>query len=78
MQYSSSIDDFARIMKDGNNGGYANNWLVADSKTNEIAKREWSHRITAAKFHRIVDVNDPMLTLKGLRLYYERNACPKS
>ena len=26
----------------------------------------------------IVDVNDPMLTLKGLRLYYERNACPKS
>ena len=26
----------------------------------------------------IVDVNDPMLTLKGLRLYYERNACPSS
>jgi type III pantothenate kinase len=24
----------------------------------------------------VVDVNDPMLTLKGLRLYYERNACP--
>jgi hypothetical protein len=40
MQYSSSIDDFARIMKDGNNGGYANNWLVADSKTNEIASLE--------------------------------------
>ena len=40
MQYSSSIDDFARIMKDGNNGGYANNWLVADSKNNEIASLE--------------------------------------
>ncbi|HEY6392105.1 MAG TPA: C45 family peptidase, partial [Bryobacteraceae bacterium] len=40
MQYSSSIDDFARIMKDGNNGGYANNWLIADSKTNEIASLE--------------------------------------
>ena len=40
MQYSSSIDDFARIMKDGNNGGYANNWLVADSKSNEIASLE--------------------------------------
>ena len=40
MQYSSSIDDFARIMKDGNNGGYANNWLVADRKTNEIASLE--------------------------------------
>ncbi|MEN6607789.1 MAG: peptidase C45, partial [Bryobacteraceae bacterium] len=36
----SSIDDFARIMKEGNNGGYANNWLVADTKTNEIASLE--------------------------------------
>ena len=40
MQYSTSIDDFARIMKDGNNGGYANNWLVADRKTGGIADLE--------------------------------------
>jgi hypothetical protein len=40
MQYSASIDDFARIMKEGNNGGYANDWLVADRKTNEIASLE--------------------------------------
>jgi hypothetical protein len=40
LQYSASIDDFACIMKDGNNGGYANNWLVADRKTNEIADLE--------------------------------------
>jgi len=40
MQYSASIDDFARIMKDGNNGGYANNWLIADNKSNEIASLE--------------------------------------
>jgi hypothetical protein len=40
MQYSSSIDDFARIMQEGNNGGYANNWLVADNKNNEIASLE--------------------------------------
>lgn len=40
MQYAASIDDFARIMKEGNNGGYANNWLVADYKTNEIASLE--------------------------------------
>ncbi len=40
MQYASSIDDFARLMKEGNNGGYANNWLVADVKTNEIASLE--------------------------------------
>ncbi|MFN7996268.1 MAG: C45 family peptidase [Bryobacteraceae bacterium] len=40
MQYANSIDDFARIMKEGNNGGYANDWLVADRKTNEIASLE--------------------------------------
>jgi hypothetical protein len=40
MQYSASIDDFVRIMEDGNNGGYANDWLVADRKTNEIASLE--------------------------------------
>ena len=40
MQYASSIDDFARIMKEGNNGGYANTWLVADRKNNEIGSLE--------------------------------------
>lgn len=40
MQYAESIDDFSRLMQDGNNGGYANNWLVADCKTNEIASLE--------------------------------------
>ena len=39
-QYSASIDDFARIMKEGNNGGYANTWLLADSKKNEIGRLE--------------------------------------
>ncbi len=40
MQYASSIDDYVRIMKEGNNGGYANNWLVGDRKTGEIASLE--------------------------------------
>ena len=40
MQYAASIDDYARIMKEGNNGGYANNWLIADRKTNEVASLE--------------------------------------
>jgi hypothetical protein len=40
MQYSASIDDFARIMKEGNNGGYANDWLVGDLHKNEIASLE--------------------------------------
>ncbi|TAN20846.1 MAG: peptidase C45 [Acidobacteria bacterium] len=40
MQYASSIKQFAQIMEDGNNGGYANNWLVGDTKNNEIADLE--------------------------------------
>ena len=40
LQYSNSIDDFARLMKEGNNGGYANNWLLADRKNNEVASLE--------------------------------------
>ena len=40
MQYSESIDDFARIMEEGNNGGYANTWLIGDRKTNEIGRLE--------------------------------------
>jgi phospholipase B-like protein len=39
-QYSKSIDDFAQIMKDGNNGGYANTWLVVDTQKNEIGRLE--------------------------------------
>jgi hypothetical protein len=37
LQYSRSIDDFTRIMLDGNNGGYANDWLIGDIKRGEIA-----------------------------------------
>jgi len=40
MQYAVSIDEFAQIMTEGNNGGYANNWLVGDNKTGEIASLE--------------------------------------
>lgn len=40
MQYASSIDDFDRIMRTGNNGGYANTWLIADLNKNEIARLE--------------------------------------
>jgi hypothetical protein len=39
-QYANSIDDFVVIMTSGNNGGYANDWLVGDTKTNEIARLE--------------------------------------
>jgi hypothetical protein len=40
MQYATGIDDFDRIMRDRNNGGYANAWLVADTRTGEIARLE--------------------------------------
>jgi hypothetical protein len=40
MQYAGSIDDYVKIMLDGNNGGYANDWLLADRKTGEIARFE--------------------------------------
>jgi len=39
-QYASSIDDLIKIMSENNNGAYANDWLVGDLKTNEIAKLE--------------------------------------
>ncbi len=40
LQYADSIDDYVRIMLNGNNGGYANDWLLADRKTGEIAQFE--------------------------------------
>lgn len=40
MQYAGSIDQFVSIMQDGNNGGYANDWLLGDRKTGEIARFE--------------------------------------
>jgi hypothetical protein len=39
-QYSKSIDDVIKIFTEGNNGGYANDWLIGDTKTNEVAKLE--------------------------------------
>lgn len=40
IQYSDNLDDMVRIFRDGNNGGYANTWLMGDSKKNEIGKLE--------------------------------------
>ena len=40
MQYASSIDEYAAMMRAGNNGGYANSWMVGDRKTGEIAYLE--------------------------------------
>jgi Phospholipase B len=52
MQYANSIDDYVRIMVTGNNGGYANDWLIGDRKTGEIAQLELglkNHRVWRTK-----------------------------
>ncbi len=53
LQYASSIDEYVAIMLDGNNGGYANDWLLADNKTGEIARFE-----IGLKLHRVWRTED--------------------
>jgi len=40
IQYSDSLDDVKRALEVGNNGAYANTWLMADNKTGEIGELE--------------------------------------
>ena len=40
MQDAGSIDQWCAIMKQGNNGGYANAWLLGDVNTKETARLE--------------------------------------
>lgn len=40
VQFSNSIDEFVQRLNKGNNGGYANAWLIADNNTGEIARYE--------------------------------------
>ncbi|HXD76300.1 MAG TPA: C45 family peptidase [Puia sp.] len=67
-QYANSIDDFVHIMTTGDNGGYANDWLVGDTKTNEIARLELGlrdHRVWRTRDGVFVGSNfpsDPKLT----------------
>ena len=56
MQYAASIDDFARIMITANNGGYGNDWLIADNHTGEVARLE-----LGLKFHRLWRTRDGYL-----------------
>jgi len=40
LQYAGSIDEYTAILKEGDNGGYANDWLIGDRKTGEIGYLE--------------------------------------
>jgi hypothetical protein len=39
LQYATTIDEYVQIMLEGNNGGYANDWLLAD-RSGEVARFE--------------------------------------
>ncbi len=61
-QYSNSIDDVIRIFTNGNNGGYANDWLIGDTKTNEVAKLELGlkdYRVWRSKDTAMIGSNFP-------------------
>ncbi len=63
LQYAGSIDDYVRIMLDGNNGAYANDWLVGDNKTGEIARFELGlteHSVERTKDGYFVGANFPV------------------
>ncbi|MCE9565208.1 MAG: hypothetical protein K8U57_24515 [Planctomycetes bacterium] len=40
IQYSNNIDDVVKYLSQNSNGLYSNEWLIADTKTNEIAMYE--------------------------------------
>ena len=40
IQYAKTIDEWVKAMVRGNNGGYADDWLVGDTRTGEIARLE--------------------------------------
>lgn len=50
VQYAATIDEFVERLNKGNNGGYANAWLIADHNTGEIAasSRAWNSRASSA------------------------------
>ena len=61
-QYSNNIDDVVKIFTEGNNGGYANDWLIGDTKTNEVAKLELGlkdHRVWRSKDTAMIGSNFP-------------------
>jgi Phospholipase B len=68
VQYGNSLSDVEKWFVDGNNGAYANMWLIGDTKTNEIGSLELG--LKNVTFHRSTDGSitscncpiDPMLT----------------
>ncbi|WP_417003750.1 C45 family autoproteolytic acyltransferase/hydolase [Adlercreutzia sp.] len=47
VQYAATIDEFVERLNKGNNGGYANAWLIAGHNTGEIARFEQGLEFTS-------------------------------
>ena len=62
MQYASTIDGYISFLVNGNSGDYANSWLFADTKTNEIARIELGlkyHSVDRTKNGYLIGFNAP-------------------
>lgn len=63
IQYSSTIDEWIATMLERNNGGYANDWLIGDNKTGEIARFELglkNHLLERTKDGYFIGANFPV------------------
>ena len=62
MQYARTIDGYVSLLINGNSGDYANSWLIADIKTNEIARIELGlkyHSVDRTKNGYLIGFNAP-------------------
>jgi hypothetical protein len=62
MQYGNTMDDYVKILLDGNSGDYANSWLFGDTKTNEILRIELGlkyHNVERTKNGYFIGFNAP-------------------
>ena len=62
MQYGTNLDDYVKMLLDGNSGDYANSWLFGDINTNEILRIELGlkyHNVERTKNGYFIGFNAP-------------------
>lgn len=62
MQYGNTLDDYVKMLLDGNSGDYANSWLFGDTNTNEILRLELGlrfHNVERTKNGYFIGFNAP-------------------
>ena len=62
MQYGNTLDDYVKMLLDGNSGDYANSWLFGDTNTNEILRIELGlrfHNVERTKNGYFIGFNAP-------------------